>query len=287
MHVTFFGVRGSCPCAGLEYRRVGGNTSSVLVSVDGEPPLVLDLGTGLRALGESLQESGRYGRPLEANALLTHLHFDHILGLPFFSPLHERGAHLTLFGPSPEGEFLRTALERAVRPPYFPVKMAEFGGEIEVRELSGFAEPGAAEPIELGSLTVRAGRVPHPGNTLGYRIETGGRTLVYLPDHQAPSDRSTVPEEIRVLCDGADVLLHDAQYTDEEFETKPDWGHSTLGYAARVAAECGVGRLFLFHHDPSHTDRDLAALLRSVRRLPDARRLKEVTVAREGTTVDV
>jgi ribonuclease BN (tRNA processing enzyme) len=287
MHVTFFGVRGSCPCAGPEYRRVGGNTSCVLVSAEGEPPLVLDLGTGLRALGESLRANGNHVRPLQLNALLTHLHFDHILGLPFFAPLHETGAHLTLYGPAQEGEFLRTALERAVRPPFFPVKMVEFGGEIDVREVGGQSGAQPPEPVKLGQLVVQAARVPHPGTTLGFRIENGGRALVYLPDHQAPGDLSTVPDEVRSLCDGADVLLHDAQYTEQEFMAKPDWGHSTVRYAVRVAAETGVRRLFLFHHDPSHADRDIATLVRDARRLSDARRLEEVTVAKEGKTVEV
>jgi ribonuclease BN (tRNA processing enzyme) len=264
----------------------------VLVSVDGALPLILDLGTGLRALGEAFDLEGR---PLRANALLTHLHFDHILGLPFFAPLHEPGAHLTVYGPSQEGEQLRTALERAVQPPFFPVKMVEFGGEIDVRDLTGLdrsratrtSDAPGSDRVKLAKISVRAVRVPHPGNTLGFRIQADGRTLVYIPDHQAPMDRSTVPDAVLSLCNGADLLLHDAQYSDEEFEEKPDWGHSTVGYAVRVAAESGVRRLHLFHHDPSHTDRDVGALLRKARRAAGARRLEEVTVAKEGATVVV
>lgn len=279
VRLTFFGVRGSCPCAGEAYRRVGGNTSSTLVSVEGEAPLILDLGTGLRALGEALGGPGR--PPLRANALLTHLHFDHILGLPFFAPLHEPGAHLTVYGPPQDsGTPLRDTLASAVRPPFFPVKMVEFGGEIDVREVGD-------DRFEIGSVTVRATRVPHPGTTLGFRVEAGGRSVVYLPDHQAPPDGGAVPDSVLDLCAGADVLLHDAQYTDEEFAGKPDWGHSTVAYAVRVAAHARVRRLYLFHHDPSHTDRDVGVLLRQARRLADARHVGQISVATEGTTLTV
>ncbi|MGH8981408.1 MAG: MBL fold metallo-hydrolase [Acidimicrobiales bacterium] len=277
MDLTFFGVRGSCPCAGREYGRVGGNTSCTLVSVEGEPPLVLDLGSGLRALGELLC---RKEAPLEATALLSHLHIDHLLGLPFFGPLHEPGARLTVFGPPQEGARLRDILDRAVKPPFFPVTMAELGGEVDVREVDD-------EELRIGAIGVRAARVPHPGVTLGFRVTAGGRSVVYIPDHQAPPDCREVPEPVRALCDGADLLVHDAQYTDAEYAAKPDWGHSTVSYALRVAAASGVRRLALFHHDPSHSDEDMDELLGAARRLPDAARLDELTVATEGKTVTV
>lgn len=280
MQLTFYGVRGSCPCAGERYRRVGGNTSCVLVSVPGEPPLLLDLGTGLRAFGEVLEPAlRRAGHPLRANALLTHLHFDHILGLPFFAPLQDPGASLTVHGPEPDGSTFEEALTRAVMPPFFPVEMSEIGGKVELRGL-------ADGDLTLGSVRVRARSVPHPGNTLGFRIDADGGSIAYLPDHQAPLDRRSVPDGVRELCDGVDLLVHDAQYTDEEFAARPAWGHSTVAYAVRVAAESGARRLLLFHHDPARTDRDVAALLRRARRLADAQKLEDVSAAVEGLVVD-
>lgn len=278
MHVTFFGVRGSCPCAGPEYRRVGGNTSCVLVSAEGEPPLVLDLGTGLRALGESLRTNGDHVRSLQLNALLTHLHFDHILGLPFFTPLLDSNTVLTVHGPPQGRSTLGDTLASVVQPPFFPVPLADLPGKLDIREVTD-------EELSIGPFTIRATPVPHPGTTLGFRVELEGRSLAYLPDHQAPLDQRSVPESVRQLCDGVDLLVHDAQYSDEEFASKPAWGHSTAAYAVRVAAECGAGRLLLFHHDPLHGDREVGLLLRQARRLPEARRVDDVSVAVEGLSV--
>ena len=281
VQVRFYGVRGSCPCAGDRYRRVGGNTSCVLVTINGDPPLILDLGTGVRALGDDMGPQLRAeGRPLEANALLTHLHFDHILGLPFFGPLHDPGAVLTVYGPRQEEGRLQETLPEAVQPPFFPVHMADFRGEVR------FVDAGD-EDFAIGSAKVRARSVPHRGNTLGYRVEAAGRSLAYVPDHQAPLDRRSVPDGVLELCQGADLVVHDAQYSDEEFADKPDWGHSTVAYAVRVAAESAAKRLLLFHHDPSHSDRHVERLLGVARHLHDAKRLQDVSVASEGMTVDL
>jgi len=281
MNVTFYGVRGSCPCSGDRYRRYGGNTSCLVVSVEGDDPLIVDLGTGLRALGDDLLKEVRaLGTPLHATALLTHLHFDHILGLPFFGPLHDPGARLTVHGPAqPEGT-LKDALHQAVQPPVFPIHMEQFRGElctIDTRD----------EDFSIGSVKVMARTIPHAGTTLGYRIEAEGRTLAYLPDHQAPLDRRTISDAVLELCAGADLLVHDSQYTDEEFAAKSDWGHSTAAFAVRVAAESKVKRLVLSHHDPSHNDRDIDRIVSAARRLPDAKLIDDVGAAHESQSIDL
>jgi len=282
VRISYFGVRGSCPCSSEEQRRYGGNTSCVLVEVDGEPPLILDLGTGLRALGHHLGRSLRAsGLPLRATALLTHLHYDHVLGTPFFPPMRDPGALLEIYGPSQDADTLHATMAGMVRPPFFPVDLTGFRGELRFCDL----EPGST--LRLGAITVHARPIRHVGTTLGYRIEADGAVLAYLPDHQAPLDRAEVEDEVRALCEGADLLVHDAQYTDDEFAELADWGHSTPGYAVRVAAEAGVRRLDLFHHDPVHTDDELDEMLASARAVSEAIGGPEVHSAHEGDVVEV
>lgn len=282
MRITYFGVRGSCPCSSDRQHRYGGNTACVLVEVDGEPPLILDLGTGLRALGDHLNGPLRSaGLPLQATALLTHLHYDHVLGLPFFAPMRDPGAVLDVYGPSQEGMSLHDALSGIMQPPFFPIQLADFRGELCFHDLDD------SSPVAFGSIKVKVRSVPHIGHTLGFRLEADGRSVVYLPDHQAPLDRRNVDRGVLELCDGADLVIHDAQYTEDEFVNLSDWGHSTPAYAIHVAAEAGAQRLALFHHDPSHTDKEIDRILGHSRRLASEQHLFDVSAAAEGTSVDL
>jgi ribonuclease BN (tRNA processing enzyme) len=279
--LTFFGVRGSCPCSSEQQRRYGGNTSCVLVEVRGEPPLLLDLGTGLREVGCYLR-TARAGEPepFRATALLTHLHYDHVLGLPFFSPLRDPGARLDIHGPAQPDGGLADVLAGMVRPPFFPISMDEFKGEMRGHDIEG------SDEIAIGGIRVTARPVPHVGPTLGFRIEADGRSVAYISDHQAPVDRREVEKQVLELCDHADLVVHDAQYTEDEFEVLAGWGHSTPSYAVRVAGEAGARRLMLFHHDPAHSDTQVDRMLDTARRAAERYRC-DVTAASEGTTVDL
>ena len=279
MDVTFFGTRGSCPCSGDAYSVFGGSTSCVLVDTGEDDPIILDAGTGLRALGASLRPVlVERGRPLHARILLTHLHYDHLLGLPFFSPLEDPGALVELFGPAQGDATLSEVINAAVTPPFFPVQIKEFGCEIRLIDL-------AEQPFEAGNATVTPRWVPHTGPTLGYRIESAGHSLAYAPDHQAPLDRSAVAEAVLDLCRDVDVAILDAQYDEEEFARKSDWGHSTIAYAVHVAAMAGVKTLVLFHHDPAHDDERLAQLEHAAQTMPGAEKLERIVAAREGDTI--
>jgi len=282
VRITYFGVRGSCPTSSDQQRRYGGNTSCVLVEVDGEPPLVLDMGTGLRALGHHLNTPLVVaGKPLRGNALLTHLHYDHVLGTPFFPPMRDPGALLDIYGPAQPDDTLQATMASMVKPPFFPVHMADFRGELRYHDL------GPDDEFHLGGIAVTVRTIPHIGNTLGFRIEADGVSVAYMPDHQAPLDRTTVATSVLDLCQDVDLLIHDAQYTEDEFVELFDWGHSTPAYAVHVATRAGAQRLDMFHHDPGHTDRQIDAMARAARKIAQSVGKVEVSAAKEGVSFEL
>lgn len=267
-------MRGSFPTASPATTLYGGNTSSVLVETDGQPPLLLDLGTGVASLGRRWDDDAFVGA-----ALITHLHYDHVLGLPFFEPVNRPGARLDVYGPAQPGRPLADAFAALVQPPYFPLHLRELQGRLEFVEV-------ADDRFSIGTFEVASRIVPHLGPTVGYRVECEGRVVAYVSDHQAPAALDVVPDAVLELCAGADVLIHDAQYTEAEFHSKPHWGHSSVDYAVTVARDAGARRLILFHHDPSHGDDQLEDMLESVRSAAEAAGV-EVALAAEGLTLTV
>lgn len=283
--VTFFGARGSCPCSGPKVARYGGATSAVAVSFDDSaPPLVLDLGTGARRLGLALLERWlpRTTGPLRLGAFVSHLHLDHVQGLPFFPPALREDVELTIHGPGSEATLRRT-FEALASPPYFPIPMATLPARLRFRSLTD------GDSVETRGVTVRARALVHRGPALSYRLEAAGLSIAYVSDHQAPATegrvRFQVSDEARDLCAGVDLLIHDGQYTEEEFATKADWGHSTVSYATYLAGEVGAKALALFHHDPAHDDAALDRLGEEAEARADGR--FAVVMAHEDLVLEV
>lgn len=265
-------MRGSTPCHGDDTCRYGGNTSCVVLEAPGEAPLIFDLGTGLRYFGLTQANDGTF----RGTCLLTHLHWDHTQGLPFFSPLLREGAELDIYAPAQiDGRPVVDAFRHIIAPPMFPVPLDHLSGTVHFHDLG-------EETMKIGSFDVTSRFIPHNGPTLGYRIDTGTATVAYLPDHQQPQDGSLrLTAGALELADGVDYLIHDAQYTPDEFRLKRDWGHCTVAFALQLAIEAGVRTLVLFHHDPIRDDQSLDIQHRETVELADERGIRIIT-AREG-----
>jgi phosphoribosyl 1,2-cyclic phosphodiesterase len=275
MRLTFHGVRGSCPSPYETNRRYGGNTASVVLEEPGEEPILFDLGTGLRPYGAFCPMDGTFA----ATALVTHIHWDHVQGLPFFAPVHFAGARLDIYGPHQVEGSLGEVFGGFMRPPYFPVQYTDLAGDIRFHDVT-------EDVFAVGSHKVTVRPVPHNGPTVGYRVDGNNASVAYISDHQAPLSLDTVAPQVLELVNGVDVLIHDAQYTPEEFERKKDWGHCTLEYELLVARMSHAKRLVLFHHDPSHSDDDLDRLYAQTKALAEGTGV-EVTAAYEGLVIDL
>jgi phosphoribosyl 1,2-cyclic phosphodiesterase len=275
IEITFHGVRGSFPSSSPETRRYGGSTAAVELHVDGEPPIFLDLGSGLPQIDISDRHDD--GQPFRAAALVTHLHLDHVQGLPFFPVVHQVGTTFDVYAPRPESGSVRDAFARLIAPPYFPLSLDQFLGDLTFHEV-------CAEELTIGRARVAVRPVPHVGPTVGYRIEWGGATIAYVSDHQAPPGLDVVDPLVLELCRDVDLLIHEGQYTREEFAAKWNWGHGTIDFALRVAMEAGARRLCVFHHDPWRSDDELDALLAEARKSLGGATV-EIMAAAEGMTL--
>ena len=248
MQVTIWGCRGSLPTPGHDTVRYGGNTSCLEVELANGSVLVLDAGTGIRELGAKLER--RNVRRIQL--LLTHLHLDHVEGLRFFGPLWDEQVEIDIWGPPSPLVSLRDRIARAFSPPLFPIAIADVPARVNFNDVP-------REQWILDGATLRAETIVHPGPTVGYRIESGDRTLVYLPDHEPAltgsiSERSLDWISGASLAARADLLVHDAQFSEEEYSHRVGWGHSSSADAIAYCKAVGADRIVLFHHDPSHDD---------------------------------
>jgi phosphoribosyl 1,2-cyclic phosphodiesterase len=277
LRVGLWGTRGSIASAGPETVRYGGNTSCVEIEGRDGTIVILDAGTGVRRVGDTYRE------PRRLDILLTHLHMDHIQGLGFFAPLFREDFEVHIWGPPSPTQDLRTRLTRYLSPPLFPVRLRDVAAKVELHD-------APIEPFEIGGLIVDADMVIHPGHTMGYRVSDGTATVAYLPDHEPVLGRSELPTDPlwtsgHDLARGVDLLIHDAQYTAEEYAGRVGWGHSRITDAVALAAMAGARRLVTFHHDPDHDDVELDEMLDVARTA--APPTLEVLPGREGDSFRV
>ncbi|MES1180766.1 MAG: MBL fold metallo-hydrolase [Verrucomicrobiota bacterium] len=275
--IKFWGVRGSVPTPGPSTVRYGGNTSCVEVRV-GKEIIILDAGTGLRLLGNKLLADSK-GRTLNLNLLLTHTHWDHIQGLPFFGPIYNSRCRLKIWGSEGARKGLVGALTGQMESTYFPVPFDKLPSNITIEELKTY-------DFRIGPAHVTAHRASHPGVCVGYRLATPQGDLVFFPDTETRLDAhdTKMIEFIR----GADVLILDSQYDKVEYKQRVGWGHGCVDDSVLLAVKAGVKTVCLFHHDAAHDDHRIDTLVKHSRQLAAKWKSKlNVIGAREGLTIQL
>jgi phosphoribosyl 1,2-cyclic phosphodiesterase len=275
--VKFWGVRGSIPTPGAGTVRYGGNTSCVEVHVGGQI-IILDAGTGLRPLGSALLAKFN-GQPMNLTLLLTHTHWDHIQGLPFFGPIYNSRCRLKIWGCEGARKGLTGILTGQMESTYFPVSFNTLPSNIEIHELKKY-------DFKIGPIRVRAFRANHPGVCVGYKLFTPRGTIAYFPDNES---RVGGPDrEMIEFLRGTDVLILDSQYDSVEYKQHAGWGHGCVDDSVELALRANVKRLFLFHHEPDHSDKQMDALLKHARKLVTKQKVKlQVDAAREGMVIEL
>ena len=286
MQVRFWGTRGSIAKPGPGTVRYGGNTSCVQVTSPGGTMIIIDCGTGAHDLGQHILKNKLTGN--EGSILISHTHWDHIQGIPFFAPLFVPGNTWTFYAPAGFGDTLRETLAGQMEFTYFPVTLDAFGAKVDYRDL-------VEQTFDLGDVRVTTRFLNHPALTLAYKLECNGATMVYSCDHEPHSHELADGEglvhgqdrEHSDFFEGADLVIHDAQYTPAEYATKVGWGHSTPQYAVQMCREAGVRKLALTHYDPTRTDAQVDAILAELHANAPANDRLEIVGAAEGMILDV
>ena len=276
--LRFWGVRGSIPTPGPTTVHYGGNTSCVEIRAEGEI-IILDAGTGLRPLGRELLAEFN-GEPLKLTVLLTHTHWDHIQGLPYFLPVYKPQNQVRILGYEGARLGLDNILTSQMESPFFPIGLREVPANVRIEELR-------ERQFQIGPVRVRACLANHPDNCMGYRLFTTGGSIAFFPDNELRQPRGADPEMVEFLR-GTDALIMDTQYDRREYQHHLGWGHGCLDDVVAMALKAGVKRLYLFHHDPDHDDAKITAMVAHAKKLVAARHGKlRVEAAREGMTVNL
>jgi phosphoribosyl 1,2-cyclic phosphodiesterase len=277
--LRFWGTRGSIPSPGPATAGYGGNTPCVEIETQ-DRRYILDAGSGIRPLGIHLLEGQR---TLDTTIFLTHFHWDHIQGFPFFGPMYRPDAKLHVLGPQQDQLDVRSLFAGQMGPIYFPVPFEAVSAQMTFEHLNEGS--WSADGVTVNSLRVR-----HPSFTVGYRLQSAGRSVCYIPDNELKGGRHDLGPDWRDrlvrFCGGTDLLIHDAMFTDEEYVSRQGWGHSTFGQTLDLATEAGVKRLLFFHHAPDRTDAALAEIVDRMRDQAASRGLSMIMdAAAEGTEI--
>ena len=279
MKIKIWGCRGSIPTPGEHTIKYGGNTTCVALYPDDDDtnPIIIDAGTGIRPLGNQLSS---VRNPLELNILFTHTHWDHIQGFPFFAPANNPRNTINIYGRSGTGKGLKDRILAQMDQKNFPISYESLKSKIEFKEITG--------DFILNGMEIQIFELNHPGSGMGFKFSQDDKIFVFITDHEL-SDEPYIGGDYRQtveFCRGADLLIHDAQYSASEYQNYKGWGHSTIENACEMALEAGVGEFFFFHHDPDRTDSEIDKIENG---LAKSNRNKSIAclAAREGMVIEI